>query len=39
MLPKTKDHQQTSFYTTFEEQLDHSTFVVHSGKQNKLATV
>jgi IS5 family transposase len=23
MLPKTKDHQQTSFYTTFEEQLDH----------------
>jgi IS5 family transposase len=24
MLPKTKDHQQTSFYTTFEEQLDHA---------------
>ena len=24
MLPKRKDHQQTSFYTTFEEQLDHS---------------
>ena len=23
MLPKTKDQQQTSFYTTFEEQLDH----------------
>jgi len=24
MLPKRKDQQQTSFYTTFEEQLDHS---------------
>ena len=23
MLPKTKDYQQTSFYSTFEEQLDH----------------
>ena len=24
MLPKKKNHQQTSFYTTFEEQLNHS---------------